>query len=87
MGTDYDHGMAVACDKFMWAVLRQDGMWREVPHHKRSYRDMVAQTQHPEGQDVMEVPEEKESESDVTFLHSGESLGQRAPKGSSGLKS
>ena len=72
--------MAVACGKFMWAVLRQDGMWREVPHHKRSCRDMVAKTQHPEGQDVMEVPEEKESESDVTFLHSGESLGQRAPK-------
>ena len=47
----------------------------------RDLAEIMAKTHHPEGQDAREVPVERESEGD------GESLGQRAPKGSSGLKS
>lgn len=47
----------------------------------RDLAEIMAKTHHPEGQDAREVPVERESEGD------GESLGHRAPKGSSGLKS
>ena len=53
----------------------------------RDLAEIMAKTHHPEGQDAREGPVERESEGDVTFQHSGGSLGQRAPKGSSGLKS
>ena len=46
----------------------------------RDLAEMMAKAYHPEGQDAREVPVGREMESDVTFQHSGESLGERARK-------
>ena len=53
----------------------------------RDLAEIMATAHHPEGRDAREVPAERESKGVVTFQHSGGSLGQRAGKGSSGLKS
>ena len=40
----------------------------------RDLAEMMAKAHHPEGQDARKVPVERESESEVTFQHSGENL-------------
>ena len=53
----------------------------------RDLAEIIALPHHPEGRDAKEVPVERKSKGVFTFQHSGRSLGQRAGKGRSGLKS
>lgn len=46
----------------------------------RDLAEVMGKAQNPEGQDTREVPDERESESDVTFQHSEESLSESSKR-------